>query len=49
MPSLRMLTVKSERYRIITVLGLLPNVATAVSLFLLKANDRSQVTLDSTC
>ncbi|HWN50004.1 MAG TPA: methyl-accepting chemotaxis protein [Xanthobacteraceae bacterium] len=46
MPVIRNLTLKSKLYAIITVLGLLPGVATAVSFFLLKASDEAQVALD---
>jgi methyl-accepting chemotaxis protein len=46
MPGLRNLTLKSKLYAIITMLGLVPGVATAVSYFLMKANDEAQVALD---
>ena len=46
MPNIRHLTLKSKLYAVITVLGLLPGVATAVSFFLLKASDEAQVALD---
>jgi methyl-accepting chemotaxis protein len=42
----RNLTIKSKLFAIITVLGLLPCVATAVSFYLLKVSNEAQIALD---
>jgi methyl-accepting chemotaxis protein len=46
MPSMSRLTLKTKLYAIITILGLLPGVATAVSYYLLTAGDAAQAALD---
>ena len=43
---IRNLTLKSKLHVVITVLGLLSGITTAISFFLLKASDEAQVALD---